>query len=258
MTKSIYSIHNLQQYAEKHWEFTPSKKLFYKKYSHNITLRNESLWFGYYRDIFYSQRSSSFDSDEAKREREERKRIVNQMRAKQKCITDFLDTHGADYRTRREKRFNIYINDNDMIMRVMRKWPDMMVCLEGPSSDVHLEKMEHNVKIVVKKQLYYKKYRYKVAYKTTRDFIVNVVPTIINFRETTMENREHMKLSNNFYRLTDSLSPSSIRRNTIYPWNSASVYLKDENDYVMYKLFVGGDPFEEHEVVTIDELENDK
>ena len=143
--------------------------------------------------------------------------------------------------------------------------PEHVIELTGPLHKAHLDAMRNSRKVVVRENLWYKKYKFKISYKATNSFKQDTVPAIIDFKKTVGDHE--MKVSNNIYRIVEAqTSPPFINRTSrfyfgprgVHAWNTCSVYFDNEDTFVMYKMMVAGDPHEELEILLVHELDSDK
>lgn len=233
--------------------YITTTKLYYKQFAYNLTLEHINIW---HHSNFYSMPDADIN---------EIRQLHRQFCSLYKQFTDMLDKKGIDYRTRKETNFNIYFNDPEVFRLSLKKFRQYIRELRGPQHIEHLDAMRDNRKIVVRENLWYKKYRFKVSYRGTSDFQDNIVPSIMNFRETLTE--KEIKLSSNFYKVLNKPMVSNrtgfYRSNyrTFYgvqPWHICSVYLDCEENYVLFKMMVGGEVDSEQEIMLLSELKSDK
>jgi len=174
-----------------------------------------------------------------------------------------------EYRFRREQNFNLYLSDSSIVRRILNTMSDDVLSIDGPKNEQHLNVLLSNRKAIVKPHLYYKKYRFKVAYNTNREFKEDIMPVLQQYiRDTPSEN---IKISNNYYKLLIEMSESTpttqhqrgrsygqmaswAYRQRVSAWNIISVYFAEEEDYVMYKMMVGGNTLHEYEVILQQDL----
>lgn len=256
--QSNLTINDLRSIVEGQTEYVVSDRLYYKKFAYNVTMKNSSLWSKEYwgRSNFYS----IFNDTEAINAHKEKFAFHY---SKQKRIMQLMDRLDIEYRVRRELNFNIYLNDNKIIKRMLDTIPEEIISVSGPKNDQHLNILNGGRKIIVRESLFYKKYRYKISYYATSDFKENIFPAIENLLPSL--DYDQVKLSSNYYRLRRQIDLKSriignryqLRR-TVDPWHLVTIYFKDEDDIVMFKMCVGGDPKQELEIMLHDELQTDK
>ena len=256
MTQCKLNIDNIRELCKQTGvKYTLSNKAFYRKFAYNISLRSISMW--QYRD--------SDDLYAIKRE------YMNLV-AKQHKITKLMDRLDIEYRFRREQNFNLYLSDSSIVRRILNTMSDDVLLIDGPKNDQHLDVLLSNRKAIVKSQLYYKKYRFKVAYNTNTVFKEEILPVLSQYLKNTPI--ENVKVSSNYYKLirdmeaeqskawVSNMKPSSNYSNIanwhyrpkINSWHVVSIYFADEEDYVMYKMMVGGDTLHEYEVILQQDL----
>lgn len=233
-------------------EYTLSNKAFYRKFAYNISLRNISMW----------RHRDSLNKYEIKRE-------YFKLVAKQSKITKLMDRLDIDYRFRREQNFNLYLSDIDIVRRILNTMSEDVLSIDGPKNEQHLNLLLSNRKAIVKPHLYYKKYRFKVAYNANREFKEDIIPVLQQYVQNTPS--ENIKISNNYYKLLIEMSEPTpttqhqlgrsygqmapwTYRQRVSSWNIISVYFAEEEDYVLYKMMVGGATIHEYEVVLQQDL----
>jgi len=141
-----------------------------------------------------------------------------------------------------------------------------IIRISGPVHGEHLSAMQKSRKIVVRDSLWYKKYRFKVIYRATSDFKQDTVPNIVAYKKNLT--KDEIKLSNNIYRILQAPKQqiqtkyqgyvARYRNIGVHPWHTCTVYLDTEDNYVMYKMMVGGEIESEQEILLLSELESDK
>ncbi len=253
MTRCKLNIDNIRELCEQTGvEYTLSNKAFYRQFAYNISLRNISMW----------QHRDSQDEYQIKRE------YVNLI-AKQSKITKLMDRLDIDYRFRREQNFNLYLSDSSIVRRILNTMSEDVLSVDGPKNEQHLNVLLSNRKAIVKPQLYYKKYRFKVAYNTNREFKEDIMPVLQQYIQNTPS--QNIKISNNYYKILIEMSEpaptTQHQRGTSYgqmaswpyrqrveAWNIISVYFAEEEDYIMYKMMVGGNTLHDYEVVLQQDL----
>jgi len=254
MTQCKLNIDNIRQLSEQLGvTYKLSGKVFYRKYAYNISLRNISMW----------QQRDSENKYKIKRE-------YFKLVAKQSKITKLMDRLGIDYRFRREQNFNLYLSDDTIVRRILNTMSEDVLTIDGPKNEQHLNVLHSNRKAIVKHQLYYRKYRFKIAYNTNTQFKEAILPVLKQYlRDTPPEN---IKVSSNYYRLIRDMETAQTMkqnapngtnyknlaswnyRSRINSWHTISVYFADEEDYIMFKMMVGGDTLHEYEVVLQEDL----
>ena len=251
MTKYALNIDSIRELCDQVGvKYTLSNKAFYRKFAYNISLRNISWW---------------HNND---RVAEQKRREYLALVFKQQKITKLMDRLGIDYRFRREQNYNLYLSDTNIVRRILNTMSEDVLLIDGPKNEQHLDVLLSNRKIIVKPHLYYKKYRFKVAYNTNTEFKQDIMPVLQQYVKDVPP--ENIKISNNYYKLiremskvAPSLPPGSKSygqlaswhyRQRVSPWNIISVYFADEDDFVMYKMMVGGNTLHEYEVVLQQDL----
>ena len=251
MTQCKLNIDNIRQLSEQLGvTYKLSDKVFYRKYAYNISLRNI---------VLYNMKVD----DKARRE-------FRTLVFKQQKITKLMDRLDIDYRFRREQNFNLYLSDAIIVRRILNTMSEDVLTIDGPKNEQHLNVLHSNRKAIVKHQLYYRKYRFKIAYNTNTQFKEAILPVLKQYlRDTPPEN---IKVSSNYYRLIRDMETAQTMkqnapnganyknlaswnyRSRINAWHTISVYFADEEDYVMFKMMVGGDTLHEYEVVLQEDL----
>lgn len=77
-----------------------------------------------------------------------------------------------DYRTRLDYGLSIYLPDMESLSRVFNRYRYEIEFIDAPLSDKHHDVMVSDLTIVVRKQLYYNTYRYKVSSNLWRNDMV--------------------------------------------------------------------------------------
>lgn len=256
MMKSVLTIDDTKQLAlSNDIDYINSTKLYYKTFAFNLTLKHINIWHHANR-----QHASAQDFEDVRQ-------LHCQFNTLYRKFTKLLDSNNIEYRTRREINFNLYFNDPNVFDLAIKSFSENIIELNGPAHNEHLSAMRNNRKVVVRENLWYKKYRFKVSYRGTSDFQDFVVPSLLEYKKSLTE--DEIKLSSNIYRIIDNrYKPAyttaafgNFKRfyyKGVQPWHTCSVYLDNEENYVMYKMMVPGESESEHEILLLSELESDK
>ena len=254
MVKSNLNIANIQTLCEENSiPYTNSTKLYYKRYAYNLTLKHVSLW------SQYDRRQPGSDISDIRELHWQFIKIYDNL-----C--KILDKKEVVYRTRRELNFNLYFDDPTAFKVVLKMVPDYIIALSGPVNQSHLATMRDSRKVVVRENLWYKKYKFKISYKATNSFKEDTVPAIMDFKKSLTH--DEIKLSNNIYRIIQEKNTPQRQRQSysgmyfgsrgLNSWNTCSIYFDNEDNFVMYKMMVPGNPYEELEILLVHELDCDK
>ncbi len=263
MNKSNLSIDSIRDLVKEKSKYIISDKLYYNKFTYNIAMKNHSLWYTgehirYSSDPF-TKTTRWFDDPKLVYERKSKFAFHY---AKQKRIMQLMDRLDIEYRFRREKNFNLYISDNNIVKRILDIMPEEVINIQGPKSQEHLDILRGGRKVVVRENLYYKRFRYKISYYANPDFRDNVFPAIENVLPSLDMNA--IKLSSNYYRLRrqQELKKTKFKQfqmqRQVDSWHYITFYFEDEEDLVLFKMMVGGASKTEMEVMLHSELQNDK
>ncbi len=263
MNKSNLTIDNIRSLVTDKTKYIVSDKLYYNKFAYNIAMRNYSLWHTgehiRYQHNPFTQTTRWFDDPKLMNERKTR---FAYHYAKQKRIMQLMDRLDIQYRFRREKNFNLYVSDNNIVKRILDIMPEEVINIQGPKSQEHLDVLRGGRKVVVRENLYYKRFRYKISYYANSEFKESVFPAIENVLKSL--DTDNIKLSSNYYRLRrqQELRSTSFNKvqmtRTVDPWHYITFYFQDEEDLVLFKMMVGGTSKTEVEVLLHSELQNDK
>lgn len=263
MIKSNLSIDDIKNLVEQTTKYKVSDKLYYNKFAYNVTMKNFSLWhtgehIRYQPDPF-TQVHRWFDDPKLV---QERKTKFAYHYTKQKRFMQLMDRLDIEYRFRREQHFNLYLNDSAIVQRMLKQIPEEIICVNGPKNQEHLNILRGGRKVLVRDNLYYKRYRYKISYYANHEFKETIFPAIEKLLPS-ME-MDHIKLSSNYYRLRrqQELKRTQFKQfqmaRTVDPWHYITVYFEDEEDLVLFKMMVGGTSKSEVEIILHSELQNDK
>ena len=263
MNKLNLTIDNIRSLVQEQTKYIVSDKLYYNKFAYNISMKNHSLWhtgehIRYQPDPF-TQTTRWFDDPKLVHERKSK---FAYHYAKQKRIMKLMDRLDIEYRFRREKHFNLYINDPGIVKRMIDSVPEEIISIAGPKSEEHLNILRGGRKVVVRDRLYYKKYRFKMSYYANHEFTQTLFPAIENALPSIGFDR--IKLSSNYYRLRRQQEIKNRKfkqftlARTVDPWHYITIYFEDEEDLILFKMMVGGTTKTEVEVMLHSELQNDK
>ena len=246
-------------------KFTVTDKLYYKKFAYNVTMKNHNMWHGHhlnYSNDPFTDTTRWFDNPGVIAEH--RKKFSYHY-AKQKRIMQLMDRLDIEYRYRREKNFNLYVNDLRIVKRMLTSMPEEILDITGPKNQEHLDILVGGRKVVVRDKLYYKRFRYKISYYANHEFKEKTFPAIENVLPSL--DMDRIKLSSNYYRLrrqqeinkqVQGKHPRWQLMRTVDPWHYISFYFEDEEDLVMFKMLAGGGSKTELEIMLHSELQNDK
>ena len=254
--KSLLTINDVKLAAKANdIDYKNSTKLYYKTFAFNLSMKHINIWHHIYRD-----QASEQDTQDIRQLHYQFNNIYNKF-------TRLLDSKNIEYRTRRELNFNLYFNDPEVFELALKSFNEYIIEIFGPVHDNHLTTMKNSRKIVVRENLWYKKYRFKISYRGTTEFQETVIPSIMEYKDSLSDNE--IKLSSNIYRILDNKMKPSYTTSTftnfrrfhyrgVQPWHTCTVYLDNEENYVMYKMMVPGESDTEHEILLLSELESDK
>ena len=260
MTKFKSTISDVRKACSDVCTYVYTEKLFFKTYSLRLGFDNIQLWtlFGFRHGGGYSITNN-----------EDRREDMNKLRNVHKKITQFLDSNKIDYRLRRESKFHVYLNDTDIAIKLIKRFRLFLIDVHGPANEVQRDTMKNNCKILVRDNLFYKKYRYKIIWPGSTEIVDGGAEHIYDILKTLDE--DSYRLSDNF-RIAANITGTTSRTRyasyisrqltsgwrRLYDWHRVTIYLKDETDYLQIKLMTPYKTLEELEVVTQDEIDSDK
>ena len=146
--------------------------------------------------------------------------------------------HAIDYRLRQEgATVNLYFSDTKVLELVLAdRITSKIVSLHRPINDKHLEVMEVNKKIRVRKSLFNKSYRYKLYIKNTTKFRKEELSAFNNWIKETFP--EDSRIATNYgldYLLVYGKNKENAR--SWYIHNTVlALYINDEIDLMLTKL----------------------
>jgi hypothetical protein len=185
----------------------------------------------------------------------------HRLKANHHSIKKFLQDNSIDHRIRSEVGFNVFINDQDAIKYLLDNHGDILNYVSGPVSEEHVEQVQQNNKIEVRRELFFKRYRYRMTYLSTDQFIQTGVQQIADILSDSKAYRWNSNFSQALAisRRADSIPVNTYGRLTRFSrWNRCSIYLENDDDYFQIKLMCNIAPFSEAHAVLIDELDIDK
>jgi hypothetical protein len=143
-----------------------------------------------------------------------------------------------DYRLRQEgATVNLYFSDTKVLELVLAdRITSKIVSLHQPINDKHLEVMEVNKKIRVRKSLFNKSYRYKLYIKNTIKFRKEELSSFNNWIKETFPEDSRISVNTGLdYLLV--YGKIKERTPTWYTYNTVlAIYINDEVDLMLMKL----------------------
>ena len=157
-----------------------------------------------------------------------------------RILADYeLETsHSFDYRLRQEgTTVSVYFSDTKVLELILAdRIVSKIVSLHQPINDKHLEVMEINKKIRVRKSLFNKSYRYKLYIKNTTKFRKEELSALNDWIKDTFPEDDRIAINDGLdyllvYGKTKTRARSWYIHNTIL-----AIYINDEVDLMLMKL----------------------
>jgi len=240
MTKSALCINDIKRLTEPGTTYNVSERLFYRRYSFCLAFEFINVW----SSGLYKHHEDTVGWQQYYR-----------LKKLHTEITDYLLENKIDYRLRREVNFSVFINDIDVIKYLLDRYRHILTYVAGPVNEHHAEQIKNNTKISVRKDLFHKKYRYKLTYLANADFVGTGALQIADILES---GESDYKLSRNFERvlgLHGRRYGTNNRNYRVSAWDRCTVYLTDEVDYLQIKLMCGTSPVTDQQAMLISEVE---
>lgn len=256
MAKSNSTISKDIEYITRYVPYHPSGALYFNQYAYSIVFRRLTMF-----DLTYNKRHNIKSTDNAKK--------MEKYKLDCLCSENMLGSLGINYRIRRAKNYTFFLDDIAAVKKIVRIYNTSIINVTGPINEAHLDCVNQSTKQIVKKNLLYGKYRYKISYKATTEFSDKILPSILDFKNS-MNLEDELMFNSNMYRVIERDEQVTIRsyyanqtmtvnkHAPVRPWEICTVYIVSEETYCMFKMMVGGNPCNDIEVITFDELPDDK
>ncbi len=140
------------------------------------------------------------------------------------------------WKVRRDRKFFVYLTEHNLISKLVDRWGEDILQIQGPINQKHQELMIDNLDLVTKKELWYNKFRYKVSFTRYGRQTLDILSEIFEFVDETFD-------ANNYQ--MNHIMKRSIRH--IYthkdPYTSTgTIFLKEYDDvatlHLMFKKYI--------------------
>lgn len=250
--------------------YIPADRIFYKTFPYKIELSPKFKGMG----ASTGKRGCQIDVSNPSKARvelatfnEKMDKILQNVEHRNE-IKEFVSTLPVDTYKQRVGGENslFYFSDFDAVSLICSKYTSVINSVTGPLNDAHAEIFAKS-NIVMREQLYYKKFRYVLEFKTSKDFATNLAPTLLSTLDKMPTSTwRAYKLNTVFAYYADDVTLSQnpyhhfMRSGGFNPPSSLSppatsqIYLLDPQDYVYLKLMAGHYIKSSHEVKLFSEL----
>lgn len=138
------------------------------------------------------------------------------------------------WKLRRDSSMFVYLTGSDVISKLIDRWGEDIVQIQGPINERHQELMLSDLTLVTKKKLWYNDFRYKVSFTRHGGSGMETLSEIFEFVDSTFEASKY-KMNHTMHQ--------SIKNATINPYiNTGTVYLTDYDEvatlHLMYKKYI--------------------
>lgn len=143
------------------------------------------------------------------------------------------------WKVRRDQKFFVYLTEHNLISKLVDRWGEDILQIQGPVSTKHQELMISDLDLVTKKELWYNKFRYKVSFTRRGRQQLEILSEIFEFIDDSFDTAQYQM--NHVMKQYPGLS---IRRKALYdPYiNTGTVFLKDYDDvatlHLMFKKYI--------------------
>ena len=141
---------------------------------------------------------------------------------------------------------------------LVENFGDHIITAERPINMTHWTLLTSGEKLIFRKSLFWRKYRYKVGFKSTPELYQTGLPWLCGFFEnkTDDEYRFNHNLSRAIYQATPAHLASSGRIRRRYYYYGHNVFINDKEDLVMLKLGINHSIHVIEQCMTYNEVEN--
>ncbi len=139
------------------------------------------------------------------------------------------------WKVRRDRKFFVYLTEHNLISKLVDRWGEDILQIQGPINQKHQELMIDNLDLVTKKELWYNKFRYKVSFTRHGRQPLDILSEIFEFVDETFD-------ANNYQ--MNHIMKRSIRHKTMHdPYtNTGTIFLKEYDDvatlHLMFKKHI--------------------
>lgn len=127
--------------------------------------------------------------------------------------------------------YTIFVDNEDDYLRIVTKYHNFVNQLSSPINDFYAQIIKDGTNILVRKRLYFNNYRYKI------NFIVNRYVTSRTVNRVKIEKITYAALMDTVRNSLHDDTKHELEQN--YKIQNKSVYLKNQNDYVLMRLTLG-------------------
>lgn len=140
------------------------------------------------------------------------------------------------WKVRRDRKFFVYLTEHNLISKLVDRWGEDILQIQGPINQKHQELMIDNLDLVTKKELWYNKFRYKVSFTRYGRQTLDILSEIFEFVDETFD-------ANNYQ--MNHIMKRSIRHIHTHkdPYTSTgTIFLKEYDDvatlHLMFKKYI--------------------
>jgi len=223
----------------------------YKDYLYKLTVSSSGIWWNDNKEEFsHSERESKIN-------------LISNMR--RWCDKENI-LENKKYRTRHDwSVFNIYCKNIEDVEAFLTDWGDYVKTIHAPINEKHEKSLLENTNSVVRAQLFYKKYRYRIkSWKRRSDMDIwtemaefiydNFDSDSYHMNNLLRESKKNLELYNKIAGKSGFVSAlGRIHRYVPYS-GDATVYFKNYDDMVTFRMTFMSDITDVVKVVTTDEL----
>lgn len=195
-------------------QFKPVEKLFYKKFPFRATLSGETLAIDKEDDSYFSKMI-----------------VLNTLYYKK--INPWLTNEKIVHKKRSDYSLFLYFLNLEDFSKFYNEYVNLITKIEGPINENQATAMNHDLSIVVRKNLFYKDYTYKLEFNCNR----NELDLYTELDEFCRESLSEGDYRYNFV-IKDFIE--NTYQKTYYPyWSKGALYLKNYDDlctlHIMFK-----------------------
>ena len=196
-----------------------------------------------------------------------------------RCIEEYLKLNeSCGYKIRSDRSYFVYLKRTDALEWIINNYNDQVIEVTGPVNSKHQDILLSDLQVVTRKQLWYKKFRYKIMSTRYGEHEHEIFEDMQNFCVDSFEHgsyklndtfritsKSHQyKMKKLFSRTPNRLNGQNIQRALNPNWQrfhrhgpytaTGSIYLENHDDVVtlhmVYKKYIT----KSLKVVTLDEL----
>lgn len=257
MTK-LFSNELISHLSSTRIVYSPVEKLYFKQYLYKVTLKSNAgkyriSGYGHYKYLRCSIPLADVNAAESKLQEFvlTAEHFIEEIKAYRDVVA-WVDDNFSKTSIRTHKgteNIIFYMRDPEDVLTLCKRFPKLIGQINGPMNESHVDTLKNGNNIIIRSDLFYKKYRYRCRYKVSADFLDHHHPRLVQWLKT---------LDEDVYQAARFLS---IAQNKNLPkrlyfnnYKYVSIYLTELEHLVYARLLSGNSLIDADEVKLVSDI----